>query len=119
MGTEERNDNLENTYPNEWGKELQAIDAHLEHAAHTILENCEKLNFLPQEKIAQTAINKIIEQYNFHDMNGQRLRKIIGEINGIAKKNYALHSTRDFLLNGPQRSGRGLIQGDVECVLSS
>ena len=114
----------------EWYLELNTIDQHLEASATDILESCEQLSNLVKD-IPETdaVIANIFSNCNFHDLNSQRLRKILKalseEIHGsfgtreeITETPLDMHASLP-LQNGPQRPGKALSQDDIENLLKS
>lgn len=115
------------TLLHEWFLELQTIDRELEGAANNILENCDKLVSLSDSSgQVQETVTSIMENCTFHDLNSQRLRKII---TGVSQLTQYLESkgveipasliNLEKLASGPQREGIALTQADVESVLKN
>lgn len=112
----------------EWYLELNTIDQHLEVSANNILASCERLSGLSQNMPEiQEAVGNILENCNFHDLNSQRLRKIIDGLRETLQSQFhvsevtesSLEPRLEDLQSGPQRAGRGLSQEDVERLLKS
>jgi hypothetical protein len=111
----------------EWYLELQAIDQHLKDSAEAILTSCEDLMLLQGDsETIKEIVNSIVENCNFHDLNSQRLRKIIHKLEGSPPHDFDVTNVpksakkkSHILENGPQRLGNGLSQSDVEHILKS
>ncbi len=107
---------LQNVDIKEWYLEINTIDKHLEQSASNILGNCEKLSsILPPTPQAQAIIASISESCNFHDINSQRLRKILKAMQQIMQGKHA--DVNNGVASGPQRPGEALTQSDVEDIL--
>ena len=102
----------------EWSLELQTIDDHLEHSAHEILKNCEKLTTFEQQKDILDVVNSIVEYCNFHDLNSQRLRRMIKTMQLYLNQDQQNQGKITFPLHGPQRPRDALTQGAVESILN-
>jgi 3-methyladenine DNA glycosylase/8-oxoguanine DNA glycosylase len=102
--------------------DLKAIDAHLESAAFSILNGCEELL---EEEIppgAQNIVNSILESCNFHDINSQRIRRMLKKFESLANeaapdKVKVAPAPKDTIMSGPQRPGKALTQREIEDLL--
>ncbi len=112
----------------EWALELNTIDSELEKAANHILEDCEKLvQTAGNSPEVQGMVTNIMENCSFHDLNSQRLRKIIrglGELiqaeGVILQGNSTCYSSlSQGLASGPQRPEVALSQSAVEDILKN
>lgn len=110
----------------EWLTDLQVIDKELEQSAQKILEHCDKLALQSQNHPqTQEYLNGIVENCSFHDLNSQRLRKIVLEIQNAIKT--LKKSNTDYTdafgprakkeMSGPQSPDKALSQEDVETLL--
>ena len=107
---------LQNADVKEWYLELSTIDKHLEQSANKILENCERLSsVIPSSPQSDRIVASIIEQCTFHDVNSQRLRKIIKSLQLIMQGKFP--EIAGGIATGPQRPGEALSQEDVENIL--
>ncbi len=105
----------------EWTLELKTIDSALETAANRILENCELLvEKAGASSEVQEIVSAIMENCSFHDLNSQRLRKIIKELGLLMnEEGEGLTESEPALASGPQRPGVALTQKDVETLLKN
>jgi predicted transcriptional regulator len=110
----------------EWLTDLQTIDKELEQSAQKILEHCDHLALQsPNNPTVQQSLNGIVENCSFHDLNSQRLRKIVLEIQNVittlqqSQKDYteAFGARISQEMSGPQAPGKALSQEDVEALL--
>ena len=107
---------LQNGNLKEWYLELNTIDKHLEQAAAKILDNCEKLTHtVPPSPQVNAILANISENCSFHDINSQRLRKILKVIQLIMQGKDP--EEQNGLLTGPQRPDEALSQSDIEEIL--
>ncbi len=123
--------------------ELGAISSHLEEATGTILDTCEEL-----EKIGETlseeareklleCVTRIYEACNFHDITGQRIKKVISTLEVVEGRIDALltalgdrqpiaatepdeqtdeEDPEAKLLNGPALPGDGTTQDEIDAL---
>jgi len=122
--------------------ELGAIASHLEEATGTILDTCEEL-----EKLAETLpgeaseklleyVTRIYEACNFHDITGQRIKKVTDTLEAVERRIDALLSalgdpppeepaektktkkelSDEDLLNGPALPGTGTTQDEIDAL---
>lgn len=121
--------------------EMGAIAAHLESATGDILDACEaieaELAALPNERAAviRQQVTRIYEACNFHDITGQRIRKVVNGLENIEGRVEALLSvlgeqigyetadaasgpdeSGDPLLEGPQLPGAGSSQNEIDAL---
>ena len=126
--------------------ELDAIGAHLEEATGTILNSCEQLGAIGcrvggEVETGITAIvTRVYEACSFQDITGQRITKLVGTLRTIEERIGQLLAlvshelgqelqplpdaplSRDggaSLLNGPQLSGSGNSQADIDALLAA
>ncbi|MBX9977342.1 MAG: hypothetical protein K2X98_03745 [Alphaproteobacteria bacterium] len=109
---------------NEWVLELSAVDAELEQSANRILENCETLvTMADTSSDVQNIAMAIMENCSFHDLNSQRLRKIIKGVGqlmqsqGIETLQFQGSDIAPGIASGPQREGIALTQSDIENLM--
>lgn len=109
---------------NEWVLELSAVDVELERSANRILENCETLvSMAGTSPHVQNIAMAIMEHCSFHDLNSQRLRKIIKgigqlmESHGIETLDFQGNNIAPGIASGPQREGVALTQSDIETLM--
>lgn len=114
----------------EWYLELNTIDKHLETSASNILQSCDRLSELSGNSAeVDSLISDILTNCGFHDLNSQRLRKIVGslrqelidnfgEFSEITEESHSLSGPVP-LQNGPQRPGKALSQDDIEALLKT
>jgi len=122
--------------------ELGAISSHLEEATGTILDTCEELEQLA-EAFPEVAggklldcVTRIYEACNFHDITGQRIRKVIDTLEVVERRIDALLSAlgdappkaaeedgqacegdpEAKLLNGPALPGTGKTQDEIDAL---
>ncbi len=120
--------------------ELGAIASHLEEATGTILDTCEEL-----EKLAETmsgeaseklldCVTRIYEACNFHDITGQRIKKVVDTLEAVETRIDALLTalgdppaeapektakkppSDEDLLNGPAPPGTGTTQDEIDAL---
>ncbi len=122
--------------------ELGAIASHLEEATGKILDTCEQL-----ENIAETlpdeardklldCVTRIYEACNFHDITGQRIKKVTDTLEAVETRVDALLSalggeppraepaappppkppSDEDLLNGPALPGTGTTQDEIDAM---
>ena len=111
----------------EWLIDLQTIDKELEASAQKILEYCDNLALqsTPNAPL-QENLNGIVENCSFHDLNSQRLRKIVFEMqnaittlqNSDAKYDEVFTARSQTEMSGPQPFDKALSQVDVESILN-
>ncbi len=122
-------------------EELDAIVSTTENATNTIINACEVIQAYLQDKpLSETAIIdaeliKIVEACTFQDLTGQRVTKVLkalknvylhlNELTDIINKRFATlapplpASDKDKnLLNGPQLSGQGISQEEIDKLLN-
>ncbi len=122
--------------------ELGAISSHLEEATGTILDTCEELEQLA-ETLPEAAggklldcVTRIYEACNFHDITGQRIRKVIDTLEVVERRIDALLTAlggepaeaaekaaeteeadpEAKLLNGPALPGTGTSQDEIDAL---
>jgi chemotaxis regulatin CheY-phosphate phosphatase CheZ len=123
------------------GEELDAIVQSTEEATNTIMEAAEEImGGDPSDPeafkaLADDACMKIFEACSFQDITGQRITKVvttltyieerISQFVSIAGDNGAVAPDEDdvptgdaALLNGPQLSGEGVSQSDIDAMMN-
>lgn len=136
-----RADEIETRHMPAVNGEIGAIAAHLEHATGDILDACENIErelatLEPSSSEAiQNQVTRIYEACNFHDISGQRIRKILNTLENVEERITALlevlgqriaidHGTsraseppaRVSLLEGPQLPGAGRSQEEIDAL---
>lgn len=121
--------------------EIGAIAAHLETATGDILDACEaierELPSLPhaEARAIERQVTRIYEACNFHDITGQRIRKVVGGLENIERRIAALLSVLgeqigcrpaegraaeeeagDPLLQGPRSPGEAPSQHEIDAI---
>jgi len=100
--------------------ELDAVVQHLETATHDILNACEGLEELEthlpdgEKENFQNLLARIYESCSFHDLSGQRIRKVVGTLKEIEQRLGALLKTYGAdvePVDGPPRQEDPLMQG--------
>ena len=129
--------------------ELDAIGSHLEEATGVILDACEGLEAAGRgaggeaEAAIAGAVTRIYEACSFQDITGQRITKVVKTLKHIEERVTRLldafgqelaevhqppqgsatpdkaDSSDKALLNGPQLSGRGVDQAEIDRLLAS
>ncbi len=117
--------------------ELDAVVQHLESATHDILNACEGLEEiaadLPPEKQEdfQNLLARIYESCSFHDISGQRIRKVVDTLKEIERRLGLLLRTygadlvepedkpakRDPLMQGPALPHEAPSQEEIDALL--
>ncbi len=122
--------------------ELGAIASHLEEATGKILDTCEELEnvaeTLPEEARDRLldCVTRIYEACNFHDITGQRIKKVTDTLEAVETRVDALLSalggeppqpadpqpppskptSDEDLLNGPALPGAGTTQEEIDAM---
>ncbi len=116
--------------------ELDAVVQHLESATHDILNACEGLEaftaHLPEDRHDDylALLARIYESCSFHDLSGQRIRKVVETLKEIERRLGVLLRTygadvaadgeereRDPLLNGPALPHEAPSQEEIDALL--
>lgn len=108
--------------------ELDTIEKDLHAAALTILEHMDHVSHMTQSKdhMLQEHLAGITQSCAFHDLNGQRVRKIQEGLRDFVQYLLA-HGVEvpsrilpeDRLVSGPSRHKDALTQEDVEALLNA
>lgn len=121
--------------------EIGAIAAHLETATGDILDACESiertLEGVPeaQAEAVREQVTRIYEACNFHDISGQRIRKIVKTLENVEERisallavlgqqprrqrgesDQAVAALANSLLEGPQLPGNGRSQDEIDAL---
>lgn len=116
--------------------ELDAIVLHTAEATGLILDECETLEEAVRDSTVRAVVTgattRIYEACSFQDITGQRVAKVVhtlkviearvGEMVRVFGTSPLPVTTRPHtvaLLNGPQRSGLAMEQGDIDALLAS
>ncbi len=138
------NDMTSNRIPDA-GRELDAIVEATEDATNTIMEAAEEIMSADtsDHEAYQTLVSgkmiEIFEACTFQDITGQRISKVVSTLNFIDERVSAFVSRlripeefeadleetaedvrkRELILHGPQHSGEGVSQNDVDDLMGS
>ena len=138
-------DELSDKHIPQAGRELAAIVEATEDATHQIMESAERILEANGEDtddsraLIEAEVMKIFEACTFQDITGQRVTKVVDTLQEIearvgriasalgtncedkshtARKPNANDKDKDPLLNGPQLSGQGVAQADVDALFN-
>ncbi|GGE91655.1 protein phosphatase CheZ [Stappia taiwanensis] len=138
------NDMKDNQIP-EAGRELDAIVDSTERATETIMEAAETIMETGEQdpdayrNLVNDKMIEIFEACAFQDITGQRISKVVATLNAIdarvsafverlriaegddapAEETDAERRKRELILHGPQHTGEGVSQDDVDSMMSS
>lgn len=133
----------ERTVP-EAGRELDAIVEATETATHTIMEAAEQIMAADPDDadayqdVVNARIMEIFEACSFQDITGQRISKVVETLTFIDQRvsgfvdRLKLHGVehgeqveteadrrrRELILHGPQHSGEGVSQDDIDRMMA-
>ncbi len=116
--------------------ELDAIVLHTAEATGLILDECETLDECVQDSPLRLSVTgataRIYEACSFQDITGQRVAKVVHTLKaiearvcdmlrvfGCAPSEAVISFGPVGLLNGPQRNGHAMEQGEVDALLAS
>lgn len=135
-----RADEIETRHMPTVNGEIGAIAAHLESATGEILDACENIENALEPLDGAVAdpvrdqVTRIYEACNFHDISGQRIRKILNTLQNVEERIGALLAilgqrpdrpkrppsdmaeARPSLLEGPQLPGNGRSQDEIDAL---
>jgi len=118
--------------------ELDAVARHLEKATNEILDSCDALERLveelPEERRGPFVdrLTRIYEACSFHDISGQRIRKVVNALDEVERRLGQLRRVYGAtieeapagggvlpsgLCNGPSLPGEGTTQEQVDALL--
>jgi chemotaxis protein CheZ len=138
-----RADEIETRHMPTVNGEIGAIAAHLESATGDILDACENIENAVEGLDSEAAeqvrnqVTRIYEACNFHDISGQRIRKILNTLQTVEERIAALLTVlgqrpdrpkrlppsrssepQPSLLEGPQLPGNGRSQDEIDALFS-
>lgn len=116
--------------------ELDAVARHLEEATNEILDSCEAMERLVEELPGErraallAQLTRIYEACSFHDISGQRIRKVVDSLGEIERRLRQIRESYSSLpsnprppersrslLNGPALPGQGTPQEEIDALL--